>query len=277
MDDSQPPNKRRRVGATAALSRPFKSPLRKPEAIDSGSSPLPPCTPRVSKAPQNGTSSLAALTPGPNLSASSLLSSPATHIRRPTKRSALTTPTRSSLADPELLVLQTQERTLQSRLARLRAERDTAKQALRIETSSKFAELEGLIMKWRLVSQEAADEVFAGAQQRVTQMGGLAVWRERSKRDTLQWDYEEKEKEHADEYEEEEGALADALAEKNGSVVEDAELQNEVHMPVALLYWMEQELTSVSQDFTMEFMLKTLNIDLKLIGYDPAMGKWIRD
>jgi hypothetical protein len=37
------------------------------------------------------------------------------------------------------------------------------------------------------------------------------------------------------------------------------------------------QLTEISQEFTMDFMLKTLNIDLKIIGYDSGMGKWIRD
>lgn len=31
------------------------------------------------------------------------------------------------------------------------------------------------------------------------------------------------------------------------------------------------------QEFTMDFMLKTLNIDLKVIGYDKAHQIWIKE
>jgi hypothetical protein len=31
------------------------------------------------------------------------------------------------------------------------------------------------------------------------------------------------------------------------------------------------------KEFTMEFMLKTLNIEHKTIGFDAVMGKWIRE
>ena len=36
-------------------------------------------------------------------------------------------------------------------------------------------------------------------------------------------------------------------------------------------------LTSELQDFTMDMMLNTLNIDLKLIGFDKSNQKWIKD
>lgn len=135
----------------------------------------------------------------------------------------------SPLADPELLRLQKQERALQSRLAALREELNVAKQALRIESSNKDAELQRLITKWRHASQEAADEVFTGAQERVTQMGGLAAWQERSKRDTFQWDLEYKEKEQVDEYGAENRDLGDVVAdEKIGSNRQEEELNEEV-------------------------------------------------
>jgi hypothetical protein len=135
----------------------------------------------------------------------------------------------SPLADPELLRLQKQESALQSRLAALREELNVAKQALRIESSNKDAELEGLVTKWRHASQEAADEVFAGAQERVTKMGGLAAWRVRSKRDTFHWDLDYKEKEHVDEYGAENRDSGDVVAdEKNGSNREEEGLNEEV-------------------------------------------------
>ncbi|KAJ5883272.1 uncharacterized protein N7473_010158 [Penicillium subrubescens] len=257
MEDNHPLSKRRRLNAAVALSRPFKSPLRKPEPIEDASQ-VSPRTPDASGTVQYEACKSEAFTPGPELTASSPTSSQGMRPVRPTNRSALTTPAQSPLADPELLRLQKQERILQTRIAALREELNVAKQALRIESSSKDSELEGLITKWRHASQEAADEVFAGAQERVTRMGGLTAWRERSKRDAFQWDFEEEEKEHANEYGHTTNwGLGDVFAgEKNSSKAQEEESHDE--------------------EFTIEFMLKTLNIDLKIIGYDSAMGKWIR-
>lgn len=229
MEDNHPPGKRRRLNAAAALSRPFKSPLRKPEPIQDASQ-TSPRTPDASGIAQNEACKPEAFNPDHDLTTSSPISSQAMRPVRPTNRSALTTPVQSPLVDPELLCLQKQERALQTRLAALREELNVAKQALRIESSSKDTELEGLITKWRHASQEAADEVFAGAQERVTRMGGLAAWKERSIRDTFQRDFE-KEKEHADEYGDGNGDLGDGFAEeKNGSKAREEEFQDEVRM-----------------------------------------------
>lgn len=226
MDEAHPPSKRRRLNAAAALSRPFKSPLRKPGPNENASQPLP-CTPDTSGIAQDDARSPEALSASPDITTSSPISSQAVSTSRPPNRSALATPTQSPLGDPELLHLQKQERALQSRLAALREELNVAKQAHRIESSNKDAELEGLIKKWRLACQDAADEVFAGAQERVARMGGLAAWKERSKRDAFQWDYEEDEKEPADEYGDEKRDLGDVF-EEEGNKKEEQDLPEEV-------------------------------------------------
>lgn len=109
----------------------------------------------------------------------------------------------SSKSDPQLYELQKQHSILQSRLSALRSELDTAQQALRIESSSKDKELEALIVKWRSVGQEAAEELFASAREKVLRMGGVAAWREREKqrREMKSW------------YDEDEGELEDRKAE----------------------------------------------------------------
>jgi hypothetical protein len=228
MEDNNPPSKRRRLNAAAALSRPFKSPLRKPEPTEDASQ-ASPRTPGASGIAQDEACKSETPNPGPDLTTSSPIASQAKGPMRPTNRSAFATPTRSPLTDPELLRLQKQERNLQTRLAALREELNVAKQAIRIESSNKDTELEGLITKWRHASQEAADEVFASAQERVTRMGGLAAWRERSKRDAFQWDFGEEEKEHANEYEDENGDLGEVFTEeKNGSKTQES--HDEVQM-----------------------------------------------
>lgn len=192
MASDQHQSKRPRLSAASALSKPFRSPLRTRDADAS---------------PRSPSSASDIITNPPKDEPESASSSAASHAetepfvsphgisltRRPTITPKLPVTKRSPLADPELLDLQNQQRILQSRLAELRNELDDARQALRIESTSKDAELEALIIKWRLVSQEAADEVFAGAQERVTKMGGLPAWRERSKQDDARWAFDDEE------------------------------------------------------------------------------------
>ncbi|KAJ5292050.1 hypothetical protein N7478_001301 [Penicillium angulare] len=197
MADERSSFKRRRLLANATLSKPFKSPLRKPDLTEptSESTSLKPA---LSTPPKNISHFNSPETPidenqkqltppaGP----------PAIVLDRPPRIHPMRTPTRSSPANPEILSLTKQHRSCQSRLNTLHSELDNARQALRIESSGKEAELEALIVKWRLVAQTAADEVFATSQERVARMGGMAGWRERSKRDTMQWEYEEPQRQH---------------------------------------------------------------------------------
>lgn len=84
-------------------------------------------------------------------------------------------------------------------IANLRADIDTAQQALKIETSNRDAELERLIDKWRSVSREAAEMLYADVRERVNRMGGPRVWREmertRERRSRGGWWAEENEEE----------------------------------------------------------------------------------
>ncbi|KAJ5904603.1 hypothetical protein N7504_006986 [Penicillium tannophilum] len=228
MNDHNP-RKRRRLDAAATLSKPFKSPLRRPISTEAS---LPTLT--SDPATQN------AIQPASPVQTNHIQEKAATTpkfspvVRRQIPGSiGLTTPTQSS-ADPELLDLQKQQLSLQSRLTALRTDRDTIHQALRIESSNQDLELEALIIKWRRAGQDAAEEVFSNAQERVTRMGGIAAWMERSKRDAMRWDDEEPQ-----------------AYDKNS----DSSPQEE--MP--------------DVEFTMAFMLKTLNIELETIGYDPTM------
>ncbi|KKK23381.1 hypothetical protein AOCH_003793 [Aspergillus ochraceoroseus] len=184
-------------------------------------------------------------------------------MRTPGER--LTFSMRPILPDPAVLNLQKQQRVLQSRLAALRSELETVQQALQIESSNRDDELEALIVKWRRVSQNAADEVFTGAQERVSRMGGIKAWRERMKNDSARWEQEEMESwfgnvdvEGADLDEDE---LQARKADIMGEIDEIKEGLGEKQRNLRL-------------DFTMDFMLKTLNIDLRTIGYDQLNQKW---
>jgi hypothetical protein len=95
---------------------------------------------------------------------------------------------RGPAKDPEYLSLQKQHSALVLQLSRLKQSLDTAQQAFKIQSSNTDAELETLIRKWRLVSREAAEELFAGAKDRVNRMGGVGAWQERNQKRAQEWD-----------------------------------------------------------------------------------------
>lgn len=63
----------------------------------------------------------------------------------------------------------------------MRQDIDTLSQALSILRSNKASELEALEEKWRGAARLAAEEIFAGAKDRVNRMGGVGAWRERER------------------------------------------------------------------------------------------------
>ncbi|RHZ45300.1 putative DNA repair protein Dds20/Mei5 [Aspergillus thermomutatus] len=263
--------KRRRIeDAASSLSKPFKSPLRKPvqgivdkekassdsfikteaegQLVDGKNAQehLTPSTPISSKPTRLASSSPAS--PFPSLQ---------NQKRKPTTNQ-ITPSKKSILADPVISELQKEQRALQCRLSALRSELDTVQQALRIESSTKDAELEALILKWKTVSQEAAEEVFEGARERVSRMGGMKAWRERMQSDSARWEQEEMNSWYGN-------AEAEGFEADEGELEQrKAELFDEVEMPRK-----EQEVgagkeTPEDEEFTMDIMLKTLNIDMKV-------------
>ena len=197
-------------------------------------------------------------------------------------------PKQNIRTDPEIAQLQKTHRALQSRLHALRSELDTASQAQKIETSGKDSELETLIVKWRGVTQDAADEVFEGAKERVVRMGGVAGWKKRQ---------EEQKHKFRDPYEDDFGAGAGVGAADEREVeARKAELMDQYDVNVAADEQHEdgnsvdeEEVCIIhcpcsipvadlgEQEFTMDMMLKTLNVDLNLIGFDRSNQKWVKE
>ncbi|KAF7177933.1 hypothetical protein CNMCM7691_006419 [Aspergillus felis] len=277
--------KRRRIeGAASSLSKPFKSPLRKPvqgtvdnEKASNNSSNN---TEAAGQAGQyvDGKTAQEHLPPSTSISSkpTSLTSaSPASPVpslqnrkRKPTANQ-MTPSKKNILANSVISELQKEQRALQSRLSALRSELDTVQQALRIESSTKDAELEALILKWKTVSQEAAEEVFEGARERVSRMGGMKAWRERMQSDSARWEQEDLNSRYGNA--EAEGFEMDEEELKQRK----AELLDEVEMPRKEQVGTGGE-TAEDEEFTMDIMLKTLNIDLKMIGYDKSTQRWIK-
>ena len=124
------------------------------------------------------------------------------------------------VSDPDIAAAQKEQRALEQRQRGVRADIDVLEQALRVtrrrqgqhhhqdDVKTKKKEksqqqcnesikrtedpkhkreingdvrLENLIVKWRNASQQAVEEIFAGARDRVNRMGGVAAWKEQER------------------------------------------------------------------------------------------------
>ena len=131
-------------------------------------------------------------------------------------------------------------------------------------------ELEALIVKWRLASRAAAEDVFAGARDKVNKMGGVGAMRDRERqKKEVAWGWDDEPKKNDGEAEgvdvdEEDGAgfrVGEEVGEKQDERDEGARKVDD--------YGWDDE------GYTMDMMLKTLNIDLNIIGYDKGLQKWV--
>ncbi|KAL4880157.1 hypothetical protein BJY04DRAFT_219437 [Aspergillus karnatakaensis] len=282
MSSLTPNAKRRRLDqASTTLSKPFKSPLRRAPPPTSKGDKTPPSklstedkveddtTVTQSKAPPRNTQNIGAVNPAhssiPTAALVGKIDGNGHGLPSPPQTKSSITPARKPLnADPELQALHKHQRTLTTHLATLKSELDTLNQALKIESSSRDSELESLILKWRKVSQDAAEEVFLGAKERVDRMGGMKGWREKMTRDG--------EFQRGWETEENRGWFGEGGGDGEGDESEiEGGMRGEVERTEVKLGTEDE-----NEEFTMDLMLKTLNIDLKTIGYDKPGQTWIR-
>ncbi|KAJ5515126.1 hypothetical protein N7463_004678 [Penicillium fimorum] len=257
----KPSSKRRRINAATALSKPFKSPLRRPAPTNTGNTPSKSVTPGI---PDDRKIPVTLTIPVESDSISkppSPITTPVPPKRKRTLQLLSPFPSQSfQTSDPEILELQKQHRGVQSKVDALITKLEIATQAHNLETNTKYIEIPNLITKWRLASQDAADEVFLGAKERVNYMGGLAAWKKQSKSDAARWEFDEerREREHIDE---DEGDVDNYDAEDlSGHLLKKNNGEEESH----------------DEEFTMETMLKSLHVDPKLIGYDAKAQRWIK-
>ncbi|CAI6266753.1 unnamed protein product [Periconia digitata] len=256
---STPHAKRRRLDeANKTLHKPFKSPFRTPLKPIVGSDPPSSDPPDVS-----ATGSVDIIsTPTPNLG-----KGPTPHPGN------AATP---SLARPKLVALTRNsgkrapsKPSLTREIVRLRNDIQILNQAHALITSSKEQDMLVLIDRWRGASRAAAEEVFATTRDRVNRMGGVGAWQERE-REQREWrmkaDREEMEAERERLQEaRENGEIGDEVFEEYERAGESEKMgENET----------ETFKAAADDSFTMDMMLKTLNIDLELIGYNKELQRW---
>lgn len=152
-------------------------------------------------------------------------------------------------------------------IMQLRNEIQMLTQAQSLATSTKDDDLVGLIDRWRAASRAAAEELFATTRDRVNRMGGVGAWQQRereSKERQKKWDQEELDAER-NKMEEamENGDISDEAYERYAEMSEDKVEEDE-----------PSSCGADDDSFTMDMMLKTLNIDLDLIGYNKEAQRW---
>ncbi|KAI7601418.1 hypothetical protein KC343_g15268, partial [Hortaea werneckii] len=175
----------------------------------------------------------------------------------------------------------------------LRTDIDALKQSNQISTSNTDAELEQLTEKWRLASQQASEELFGHVKERVCRMGGVAAWRESEKQK-----FERSHGMGAFAPEPEESDDADCEFDSQGEELPEKEQEfrkaekrrvkqealDAADLPSAMeqqmggskggkkMVW--QEDVKDDDSFTMDMMLRSLNIELDVIGYDKSAQRW---
>ncbi|KAL8717551.1 MAG: hypothetical protein Q9225_005216 [Loekoesia sp. 1 TL-2023] len=257
LPSPSPPKKRRRIDPSPTLSKPFRSPFKTPLKSPSQ---LSHNTTTLSSNSIADPSTISKATPKLNpTNVSSNHKSP-THIT--TNRTNLS----SSTPSPRLAQLQKQHTALLNQLSSLRATLDTTNQALEIEASTTDAKLGALIRKWRTVSTNAAEEVFTITKARIDDMGGVKAWKkkEREMKEGWRWEDEEQGKDrHATAGGEEANLLESKSA---GAFIEEEEATDHAG---------EDADGDDEQEFSMETMLRSLDIPLKMIGYDAVEQRWL--
>ncbi|KAL8806112.1 MAG: hypothetical protein Q9182_001513 [Xanthomendoza sp. 2 TL-2023] len=250
LPSPSPPKKRCRIDSTNPLYRPFKSPFKTPLKTSSA-------------AEANTTKPIATLNPnGASAFRKASPSSTPTSLKldrrvRPLPSLSSTPPT---LPGSKLDKLQKHHTSLLNTLSALRARLETTNQALEIEASNSDAELQGLIQKWRSTSRDAAEEVFGSMKEKVQDMGGMVAWRRKEAEEKRKWDDEERGGKGASEDDDTDGAEELAQRERREEKAEEER--------------QEAQEDDDADGFTMEMMLKSMNIPLETIGYDKELQGW---
>ncbi|KAG4424281.1 hypothetical protein IFR04_002522 [Cadophora malorum] len=282
---STPAAKRRRIDvASQTLSKPFRSPFKTPfkSPIKEGqaqetttSTPAQASTPLASKITDSLLSS-PAKTPS--------LSAPSTSTRGTRTKKTFSSPVAAAAlnADPDIAPMLKAQRELEKQLREVKEELDTAEQARQIEADSQKRDSDGdldgelveLIEKWKGASRLAAEELFGKVRDRVNRMGGPRAWKEMQKKQEENrnaWDQEEQTNNNdSDDEENKDVEKRDIYAEYGiEPETENEKSQREKSVDDT------GELPGQEDEFTMAMMLRTLNVDLDIIGYSREQQRWI--
>jgi hypothetical protein len=306
--------KRRKLNeASTTLARPFVSPLKTAKSDPTTLSRHHNGTTSTPYRPSTLTHTVAA-SPTTTPSSSSKYKPPGAIATKSTPvRISIGRLTNRTTKDPAEIATQKSITSLELQIRAVRNEIDTLSQAQRLSASSRDAELEELAAKWKAAAQCVAEEVFGTVKERVCRMGGVQAWRESEKRkfdrvhglgefaekdasaqeddeedcefdsqgeelpeEEAEWRKSEKKrirKEREDAMDDE-GVEADAgeSGEKRELVWQEPGQDDDVSVQC---YRSVNMALTLLQEFTIDMMLRSLNIDLDVIGYDKVAQKWV--
>lgn len=315
MSSPFPIKRRKLNDATATLKKPFVSPMRSADPTSASMNAPWKNGHKANVAPPPYIpSSLAHTVQTTSPVASTALASPALTIATATpsrKQPSLAWSSCKKKASPEEQAAQKAVSALEVQIRCVQKELDILNQAEQLATTSTDAELEALSEKWKLCSQAVAEELFGTVKERVQRMGGVAAWRETEKRkyerahgmgefaqgeepdDDADCEFDsqgEELPEEEQEYRKKMKRQAKQEAMDAAEVPEQPEVEDSGgHVPL----WKEENSADddVStrcnsfprishanvhlQSFTMDMMLRSLNIDLAVIGFDKIAQRWI--
>jgi len=275
---STPAAKRRRIdAATHTLSKPFRSPFK--TLLKAPSTDGSAITAQHDNTESVKTSEITSAdrTETPSFSARSTLTPIRAKVPKKIFSSPISTATLNS--DPDIAPLLKTQREFEKQLRDLKEELETTEQARKIEFDSKKknpdgevdGELVELINKWKSASRQASEEMFGTVRDRVNRMGGPRAWKEMQKRQQgfqSGWD-EVPTNNDSDDNDDEawDGEKRDLYAEYDI----DPETENEKEQRGG---GDTGEDPGQEDEFTMAMMLRTLNVDLGVIGYDREQQRW---
>ncbi|MCJ1442899.1 MAG: hypothetical protein MMC23_003396 [Stictis urceolatum] len=298
----EPPNKRPKLNPR--LTAPFKSPLRRtsptkstPTKSNVSSRTLPVTPSKLSSAtsldgetPDNpapdDTHNTGLLTDSPHQAHHQiyLTSANSSHSQRPGPKppprplKKAPQPHQTPSQTTHFKALKRRHTTLLTQRIQLKSQLDTAQQALRLKNSPRDEELVRLTRIWRDASRAAAEELFGVARDRVNGMGGMAGWkeRERDKRERFGgWgdgDGKESGGRGGGEKDGEGEGLSDGEKERLRGEREEWAVGEGEEGERGKEVWEE---AGDDEGFTMDMMLRSMNIDLDLIGYDKDGQRWV--
>ncbi|KAK0117919.1 hypothetical protein ONS95_012233 [Cadophora gregata] len=281
---STPAAKRRRIDvASQTLSKPFRSPFKTPfkSPVTNVQAQHTTSTPAQTGAPLSSRIANTLLSNAPKPPS---LPAPLSSSRAPRIKKTFSSPVAAAAlnADPDIAPMLKAQSELEKQLREVKEALDSAEQARKIETDSQKrdhdGELDGelleLIEKWKGASRLAAEELFSKVRDRVNRMGGPRAWKEMQKQqeeNRNSWDQEEQNYNNdSNDEKNKELETRDVYAEY--SIDPETEIersQREKSLGDT------GELPGQEDEFTMAMMLRTLNVDLDIIGYHRGQQRWI--
>lgn len=290
--------KRRRLNdATNVLAKPFVSPLKRTATDRTAAQEQPTAAHAAHRPYAPSTLAHTISTSSPEVHKSQAVEQTVATPRPKTARARLShTPiTGSKRRDPEEVAAQKVITSLEIQIRSVRNELETLSQATQLSTGNTDDELVELTEKWKSAAQQAAEELFGSVHDRVCRMGGVAAWREAEK---SKFDRQHGLGEYAQRDAADEDNDADCEFDSQGEELPEeeqewrrkekrrirAEMAEAADVPAkdegdrdseAAKSMVWQEPGQEDDAFTMDMMLRSLNIELDVIGYDKREQRWM--